>query len=164
MKSLFLLFIFFILNSNDTVKIREHYKQINHSQEAVVLLKETTDKCNSISVSLKKAYLAAAEMASAKYMFSPIKKIEAFNSGKVKLEEAILMESTSLELRYIRISIQKNIPSILNYHKNINEDKLFILKNLKGIKSQDIELYKDVFAFMLYSFVLTPDEKSQILG
>ena len=151
-------------NNDDLLKIREHYKLIDKTEASVIAIKELSQQSKSITTSLKNAYSAAAQMASAKYSINPVTKLQAFNLGKVKLEEAIQADINNIELRYIRISIQKNIPAILNYSKQITEDKQYIIKHLKTIKTNDVNLYKDVFTFMLYSFKLTADEKAELLN
>ncbi len=45
-------------------------------------------------------------------------------------------EPENIEIRFIRLSVQKYAPSFLGYNKNIKEDLSFIQKNRQEIKSQ----------------------------
>ena len=55
------------------------------------------------------------------------------------IEKAIEMDPQNAELRFIRLSIQKNIPSFLNYHSNLKEDEYWIRKNLDQVKSSIVK-------------------------
>ncbi len=45
------------------------------------------------------------------------------------------MQPDNIEIRFIRLSVQKNAPSFLGYNKNIKEDQLFIENNRREIRS-----------------------------
>lgn len=53
------------------------------------------------------AYLGAAQSIWANHIFSPLSKLKTFNKGKENIEKAIKMEPFDIELRFIRLSIQK---------------------------------------------------------
>jgi hypothetical protein len=67
-------------------------------------------------------------------------------TGKDVLEQAIQKEPLNVELRFIRFSIQCNSPKFLDYHSNINADKLLLLKEVKAIK--DVDLKKRITKFL----------------
>ena len=85
------------------------------------------------------AYLGAYQTIWANHVFSPINKFSTFKKGKKNIEQAILLEPNNVELRFIRLSIQKNIPHFLGYKSNINEDIAFIEKNRLKINSDILE-------------------------
>ena len=74
----------------------------------------------------------------ADYYFNPFKKWNCFLKGKDKLEHLINNYSNNIELRFLRLTIQENLPKILGYNENINEDKTFINKNLHLVSDQDL--------------------------
>lgn len=92
---------------------------------------------------LKEAYMAAQTMLSSKFKKNPFSKISNFKKGREKLEELFLDYSNSLELRYIRLAVQLNTPALLSYRDNIEEDKNFILNEIKTSKilAADIKTY-----------------------
>src|SRR5690606_30883120 len=83
------------------------------------------------------AYLGALQAILAKHVFNPISKLNTFKEGKKNIEQAIKIEPDNAELRFIRLSIQKNAPSFLGYRSRINEDIEFIKKN-RNLISSDI--------------------------
>jgi len=86
-------------------------------------------------------YKGANEMIQAKYLLNPFSKFEKFLKGKQLIEKAISRDTLNLEMRFIRYSIQTNLPAFLAYHDNLGADKQFLLVNtwvnkdaeLKGI-------------------------------
>lgn len=81
-------------------------------------------------------YLGGLQTIWANHVFSPISKLNTFNKGKKNIEQAIKKEPKNVELRFIRLSVQKNAPSFLGYYSNIKEDMQFIKNNRSGIKSE----------------------------
>lgn len=67
--------------------------------------------------------------------FNPISKLKTFNEGKKNLESAIKKEPYNPEIRFIRLSIQKNIPSFLGYKENIENDTEFLKKEKSKLES-----------------------------
>ncbi len=95
----------------------------------------------------------------AKFVKSKKEKKEYFKEGVSLLESAIKVEPSNIEIRYIRLSVQENSPKFLGYHKNIEEDKQFILKNYKSISSAELkEFIKD---FVMKSENFNKTEKAQ---
>lgn len=81
-------------------------------------------------------YLGGLQTIWANHVFSPISKLKTFREGKKNIEKAIKKEPENVELRFIRLSVQKNAPSFLGYKSNINEDSAFIKENSLQIRSQ----------------------------
>ncbi len=74
----------------------------------------------------------------AEYVYLPTTKLKYFNKGKKKIEESILRQPDNPELRYIRLMVQMNAPSMLGYYKDIQKDLDFFVSNkqhFKGDKS-----------------------------
>lgn len=59
------------------------------------------------------AYLGGLKAIWANHVFSPISKVNTFDEGKKNIEKAIKAEPDNVELRFIRLSIQKNAPGFL---------------------------------------------------
>lgn len=81
------------------------------------------------------AYLGGLQAVLANHVFNPISKLNTFNEGKKNIEQAIKNEPNNVELRFIRLSVQRNAPSFLGYKSSINEDTEFIKKNTNQINS-----------------------------
>lgn len=68
-------------------------------------------------------YRGAIEMSFGKHESSLIKKGRYFSSGREILEETIAKDPTNIELIFLRYTIQYNVPSILGYKGNLEEDR-----------------------------------------
>lgn len=77
-------------------------------------------------------YMATAIMKQAEYVSSPLKKLQYFKKGKAMLENYIVKYPSDLEARYVRVMVQKNVPSILGYSDKILSDKKFIYAHISS--------------------------------
>jgi hypothetical protein len=161
---LLLLFFTFLTVSEDLKKMRVDFNHMSKSEEVTTRMMDVSTNSKTISEPLKLAYYAASEMASAQYKFSPIAKLNTFNSGKKKLDKAALEDPTNIEIRYIRYAIQSNAPSFLGYNKSIKEDRELIFKNLSVLKMKDVDLFSHICAYLLTREKLSEAEKKQING
>lgn len=138
MKHLFFLTLIFALSVNylcavnlDT--IRENYVKAVTDKNSC---KEMIDKlANQQSNMVDKAYLGAFETIWAKYTLNPLSKLKTFNKGKDKINAACEADPNNVEIRFIRLSIQKNCPYFLGYRDNITEDEAFLEQHAKTITS-----------------------------
>lgn len=85
-------------------------------------------------------------MMQAKHAFNPISKWNLFKDGKKILESAIASDPNNIELRYLRLTIQSNVPSFLGYSGKIETDKAFLLSKLNSIT--DKELHQMVTSYL----------------
>ena len=147
-------FCVFILTTylipNDLQKLRKEFRLLETSEKAITEIKQIVATTNQVSLPLKTAYYAVAEMTTAKYKVNPFSQISAFNSGKKLLESAVKADSLNPEIIYIRYTIQTQAPSFLGYTKNITADKNFLTKNLNAIKLDDVELYTTIYSYLNY--------------
>ena len=97
----------------------------------------------------------------AEYVFSPIKKLKYFNQGKTNLEQ-LIAEQRSVEKVYLRLLIQLNIPRLLNYYKNIDEDIAYIEAELPTAKI-DVD-YKYTMIRNLVTLADKDEIKEVLLG
>ncbi len=92
-------------------------------------------------------YRGGATMLMAKHAFNPFSKLSYFKKGKLMLESAIKADLNNVELRFLRYTIQTNVPGFLNYNSDINLDRTFISQSLPKLKDQ--ELQKIISEFLL---------------
>lgn len=140
--------------------MRELFSTISKNEKSVIALKEITQTQSTIPSEIKRAYYAAAHMASAQYKLNIITKINIFNEGKEWLESIIKSDTTSIELRYIRLAIQENTPSVLGYNKSILLDKRFLITRLSSIKMSDPDLYIKASSYLLLKSKLSRADKA----
>lgn len=127
--------------------VRANYSKYASDKELCrKMMAELSQTKNSSSTHL--AYFGSLKTIWASHVFSPISKFNTFREGKQNIEQAIYQEPENVELRFIRLSVQKNSPSFLGYNSNIREDTEFIRKNMHRINSilltsNIIQLLKD---------------------
>lgn len=81
------------------------------------------------------AYLGGLQTIWANHVINPISKLSTFKEGRTNIEKAVVKDPLSAEVRYVRLSVQKNAPSFLGYNKNIKEDVQFLKENKAKITS-----------------------------
>lgn len=111
--------------------------------------KAVSDKelCQSLIVQLSKktesevhfAYLGALHTIWANHVFSPLSKLNSFLQGKTEIELAVKKDPNNVEIRFIRLSVQKNCPSFLGYNSNIASDKKYLKDHLSSITSEQLK-------------------------
>jgi hypothetical protein len=116
-----------VLPSSNLEDVRHYFQQASSSEESAIQFNTLVKKDFTVDASLKTAYLGASETLLAKYGDSPAAKLKLFKSGVAHIEEAIEAKPSDIEIRLIRLIIQKNAPKILKYFNEIESDKEFII-------------------------------------
>lgn len=110
-------------------------------------------------------FKAMSELVLCKHVFNPISKLSHFHSGKDLLEKAISIDKDNVELRFYRYCTQLNVPGILNYSSNLNEDKKMLFEFLESQAKnpkKDIDLYNRIMKFLLTNKHATEDDKKKL--
>jgi hypothetical protein len=107
-------------------------------------------------------FKAMSEFMLCKHMVNPISQLSHFKKGRKLLESAISRERANPELLFFRLSTQSNIPSLLNYKMNINQDKLALISYLKQRDSADKVLHSRIKAYLLTNQYCSAEEKAMI--
>jgi hypothetical protein len=68
------------------------------------------------------AYKGVCKSAEAKYDFWPWDKLNSVNDGLGLLNKAVKLDSSNIEIRFLRFAVLHNIPSFLGYSKEARED------------------------------------------
>lgn len=138
-----------LLTSVDTTNLdvvrANYYKVVSDKKMCKQMITELEKTKNNSATHL--AYLGGLQTIWSNHVFSPISKLNTFKEGKKNIEQAIENEPNNAELRFIRLSVQKNAPSFLGYKSSINEDTEFIKKNTDQISS-DI-LHKNIKTLLI---------------
>ena len=113
-------------------------------------LVEYTESLGDEAPPVFRAYRGAGLATTANCTSWPLAKLSRFRDGKELLEEAITEVPENLEVRFLRYTIQKNIPGFLNYD-NLDEDRKFILDRLTlQLKSGNKDELSDLIVNYLY--------------
>lgn len=124
---------------------------LQKTRDAYKLAAQDIDKVSSFYFDLQgvnkqdKVELVAFKGASIALMARGAKTIkekkEGFVEGVNLVEYAINKDSSNIEVRFIRLSIQQNTPKILKYNQDIESDKTFILNHYNTIKSAHLKAH-----------------------
>lgn len=146
--------------TQDLNTIRESYLNATKNREFTEDFVRLLDSDQTQAVKL--AYKATSRAMYADLVKGNLNKLKVFNEGRDLLERAVDMDNTNFEIRFLRFSIQTNIPLILGYN-NISNDKSFMLNNLSMIDLIDYKpTRKTVYLLLLSSESLNEGEKNKV--
>lgn len=119
--------------------IRQNIGEVFKTDTVCMRMHETFEKTDISKSNLLLGYKGAVEMGVGRHHPNVFKKMGFFNDGKEKLEQSIENDPKNLELRFLRLTIQTNLPSFLGYGENKESDKAFVLANLDSAPSEDFK-------------------------
>ncbi|MBB6271316.1 hypothetical protein HDF26_001743 [Pedobacter cryoconitis] len=143
-----------------TAELRSLYYQAASSKTAADELQKLLLMVDGNSRQLLICYKGASEMIQAKYVLSPFTKFRKFKKGKYFIESAIASEPENLEMRFLRYTIQTNLPSFLGYNNWITADKKMLLERIDNI--HDKHLKQLVINYLMTSKYTTDKERNNI--
>lgn len=136
-------------NETDVSALRKLYYEAAENKVAAKKLSAMLIKVSNNSEAILIGYKGAAEMMEAKYAFNPVTKLSKFNRGKNYLEKAIKKDIKDVELRFIRFSIQTNLPSFLGYNDHIKTDKILLFNAVQTLADQ--QLKNNIIEYLIIS-------------
>jgi hypothetical protein len=139
---LVILFLFSgsVMSQVPTIKdVRLMAHKATKSEEGCVKLISLLSPYNENNNPLLMGYRGASTMVMAKHAFNPFCKFSYFKKGKNILENAIKADNSNIELRFLRFTIQNNVPSFLNYGSHKKSDKLFLSKYVSEVEDQELK-------------------------
>lgn len=110
---------------------------VENEDKAAELLKYTEKAGREDALLL--GYQGIAKTLLGKHSFNPVNKVNYFNKGKKILEEALAIAPENVELRYLRLTLQENVPSFLGYSDRIHEDRAFIRAKLPALADPQLK-------------------------
>ncbi len=168
MKNLFTLIILILSNlvlHGQSMTLEEARSVYSESMKDKVICETAYNKISKVLDSENNiliGYKAAITVAMSKHLKTTKEKIAYFNRGKLLLENTISKDDKSVELKFIRFTIQSNCPPALKYNKNIATDKAYIIENLTNVKNTSVR--KKIKDYLLQSKDITVEEKQKLNG
>lgn len=141
----FLAFSLVFITSPKLSEVRSSYAMAIDSEEKTKLLHRELEAVTESDMAILRAYKGAVSTMMAKYTRKKGEKLDFFKSGVALMEAAIAEDSSNIEMRTIRLGIQENAPKFLRYHKNKEEDKLYIIDNFSKIQQKEIKSFVRTF-------------------
>jgi hypothetical protein len=77
------------------------------------------------------AYQASGLALEARDTWNPLEKLSLIRKANHRFAEAIKKNPESVEIRFLRFSIESNTPSILGFSEHIGEDIAWIIDNIE---------------------------------
>lgn len=123
----------------DMYELRKKYmKALADYELAPELYKELT-QLNDLTPK-QYAYLATIEAIMTKTTWNPIKKIQYLNKSEEHFEKAISIDSTDIEVRFLRLSVEYEIPSYLGYSNDMGIDTKYVKANFINFNPEELPL------------------------
>jgi|TARA_B100000768_G_scaffold16856_1_gene15429 hypothetical protein len=128
------------INAKDLQSLRQTYLDSFKKEQVCDSVKIILENKKELS-NIENAYLGVFHMMKCRFTLNPISKISLFSIGRDLLEQSIKNDPENLEIRFLRYSIQKNIPKILLYSQHISTDEKFIFDKIALSKDKELNDY-----------------------
>lgn len=158
----FFLFLASLATYSQDLTLDEVRKKYPFATKNDTVCKELYDALNGKAdgTDVLSGYAGGVTMLMAKSTANPFSKMEYFKEGKTLLEDAISNNKNDIELRFLRFAIQDNLPAILGYNENLDEDKGYIMKYLPMLDKR--ELRKAIANYLIKSEKASSKEKESL--
>ncbi|GGH15056.1 hypothetical protein [Mucilaginibacter phyllosphaerae] len=105
-------------------------------------------------------YIGTLEALKAKHAWNPYFKIKYLNDAEKSFKGAVTRDPANIEIRFMRFSVEHNVPGFLGFNKNLAADRTEIIKQIdrKHYASADAALVKTIINFLIESKRCTPAE------
>lgn len=111
--------------------IRKNYEiSVSDKKVCQSMIEQLSHRLNN---NVHLAYYGAFQTIWANHTGNPFEKLKTFNKGKKNIDKAALLSPNSVEIIFIRYSIQKQSPKFLGYKGHLKEDEAYLLKHIKDI-------------------------------
>jgi len=157
---LFSLVSFFLMAQDEELnKVRKafHKAVVDEAESKSFHSLFSTIKSSSATID---AYQATSEAMLARVLWNPFSKLEQVKKYDSQIEKAVGEAPNDLEIRFLRMSIEYNLPSFLGMKEHIEEDLEVILNNLASVSSLkvDPDYGRFIFYFIESTGLCTPEQ------
>jgi hypothetical protein len=163
--------LFFIVGITNLVQADVPGPKVIRKQLLVALEnKKLTDSLfNILSAEPNKSalnicYLGVVEALKAKHAWNPYYKVKYLNDAEKTLQAAVNRDPDNMEIRFMRFSIEHNVPGFLGYTKHLVADREAMIKLLdrKHYTTADHEVVVTIVKFLIDSKRCTPQENDKL--
>ncbi|MFT3739428.1 MAG: hypothetical protein QM786_11770 [Breznakibacter sp.] len=123
----------------------------NASKERVGILLAEFEGIETPSSKIK-VYTGALYIRMAGFLTIPARRLDSFKKGKELIEKEIKNDPENVEYRFVRLIMQEQVPPMLHYDMNREEDKTLILKMFENL---DAGLKQEIIKYAKHSSVLS---------
>ena len=109
-------------------------------------------------------YMGALLSLKAKHTWNPFFKIKYLNDSENTFKTAVVADPHNIEIRFLRFSIEHNVPVFLGFNKDLDNDREDIITQLekKNYGTADKELTIAIIKFLLSSKRCSPAQNENL--
>ncbi|RAK66087.1 hypothetical protein [Hymenobacter edaphi] len=127
--------------------LRRHYRQAAHDEAASRHFHQLMSQYTADNA-LVLAYKAAAEAILAKHTGGLFDKLDRVKTAGRLFDHAVSLDPKHPEIRFLRFSIESNLPSFLGASKHVQEDKGLLVQTLlahprSGLDAEAFQAVRD---------------------
>ena len=106
------------------------------------------------------AYQAVSEALLAQVLWNPFSKFSQVMKYEKKIKQAVVLDNSNIEIRFLRLAIEYNLPSFLAMNTHIDEDLDMILMNMESVASINVDpdYGRYIFYFLESTELCTDDQ------
>jgi len=131
---------------------------------------KTTDSLYKSLAAIRKptgvitAYLATLSACKAKLSWNPYMKVKHLNNAEATYKTAVNADPHNIEIRFLRFSVEHNVPGFLGFNKDLVTDRDEIISQLdkKNYGTGDKDLTIAIIKFLLNSKRCTPAQNENL--
>ena len=140
----------------------EFYKITIDSKNTPQLLEKLYTHSNPDALVI--GYTAATEAIMAKVVWNPYSKFSYLYKSKNTFVKAINMNSSNVEIRFLRFAVEQHLPKYLGLSKNLQNDKNVIIKEVDthSVMKMDNEMLDYTMRFLINSNQCSDEELLKI--
>lgn len=157
-----LLFVSLVFLSSFTFNQTDGILELRSSFQRALTSSKSANDLNTLTskqeTAIVKAYHGVSYTLLGKHASNPIKKLEFLKKGLPLLNQAVQEKPLDVEIRFLRFSVEENVPSFVQIERHINTDKYFLINYLKPTHSY----YEYIKNYLKQSKSLSDLEKSKL--
>ncbi|GAB4230318.1 MAG: hypothetical protein Tsb0034_02160 [Ekhidna sp.] len=106
------------------------------------------------------AYQAVSEAMLAQVSWNPFTKLSLVFKYDRLINEAVAQDEQNIEIRFLRLAIEYNLPSFLGLSTHMDEDLGLILENMQSVQSMDVDPFygRYIFYWLEHSDLCTHEQ------
>jgi hypothetical protein len=107
-----------------------------------------------------KAYQAVSEALLAQVVWNPFNKLSQVMKYDKQMESVVSEDPDNVEIRFLRLAIEYNLPSFLGMSTHIEEDTQVIIQNISSISSMQLDksFGRYIFNFLAQAKLCSDEE------
>lgn len=151
--------------NNDQPDLHALRKQLMMAIQSSKVTDSLYDKLNAIKdkPAIINAYLATLDALKAKHTWNPYYKIKYLNDAEKAYQVALSEDPHNIEIRFMRFSVEHNVPGFLGYNKNLTADREEIIHQLNNrTGGENKDLVVAIIKFLIGSKRCTPAETASL--